>query len=181
MGALLDEISAEFSQRHQDIRKRFLERFEQIRELLYAAEEISEDRRLLIGSYFLAEYSLESAALFNPSIVPDPDQTGLPPGALRFILSLRATGEGHISSITFRTGIIHPDQRIEVLPPTGFLTEPHQIPNPDTTRRCSAGNFLSWDWTANSPAGSCTDSASRSRWKSFAPASRPSSSGCRMA
>ena len=70
--------------------------------------------RLLIGSYFLAEYSLESAALFNPSIVPHPDQSDLPPGALRFILSLRATGEGHISSITFRTGIIHPDHRIEV-------------------------------------------------------------------
>ena len=92
--------------------------------------DISEQRRLLIGSYFLAEYSLESAALFNPSIVPHPDQTDLPPGTLRFILSLRATGEGHISSITFRTGIIHPDQRIEVLTPSGFLTEPRQIPNP---------------------------------------------------
>ena len=86
--------------------------------------------KLLIGSYFLAEYSLESAALFNPSIVPHPDQSDLPPGALRFILSLRATGEGHISSITFRTGIIHVDHRIEVLTPTGFLTEPRQIPNP---------------------------------------------------
>ena len=85
---------------------------------------------LLIGSYFLAEYSLESAALFNPSIVPHPDQTDLPPGALRFILSLRATGEGHISSITFRTGIIHADMRIEVMPAAGFLTEPRQIPNP---------------------------------------------------
>ena len=84
----------------------------------------------MIGSYFLAEYSLESAALFNPSIVPHPDQTGVPPGALRFILSLRATGEGHISSITFRTGIIHADHRIQVLPATGFLTEPRQIPNP---------------------------------------------------
>ena len=62
--------------------------------------------------------------------MPHPDQTGLPPGALRFILSLRATGEGHISSITFRTGIIHRDQRIEVLPAAGFLTEPSQIPNP---------------------------------------------------
>ena len=84
----------------------------------------------MIGSYFLAEYSLEAAALFNPSIVPHPDQTGLPAGALRFILSLRATGEGHISSITFRTGIIHPDHRIEVCKPSGFLTEPRQIPNP---------------------------------------------------
>ena len=93
-------------------------------------EELSEQRQLLIGSYFLAEYSLESAALFNPSIVPHPDQSDLPPGALRFILSLRATGEGHISSITFRTGIIHADHRIEVQTPTGFLTEPRQIPNP---------------------------------------------------
>src|SRR5713226_1717404 len=130
VGVLLNEISAEFSQRHQQIRHLFLERFEQVREMLLTDEELSEQRRLLIGSYFLAEYSLESAALFNPSIVPHPDQTDLPPGALRFILSLRATGEGHISSITFRTGIIHPDQRIEVLTPTGFLTEPRQIPNP---------------------------------------------------
>src|SRR5438128_2765555 len=126
---LLDEVSAEFSQRHQQIRELFLERFEQVRELLLMDEELSEQRRLLIGSYFLAEYSLESAALFNPSIVPHPDQSDLPTGALRFILSLRATGEGHISSITFRTGIIHVDHRIEVLTPTGFLTEPRQIPN----------------------------------------------------
>src|SRR5665647_1636362 len=92
-------------------------------------EGLSEQRRLLIGSYFLAEYSLESAALFNPSIVPHPDQTDLPAGALRFVISLRAIGEGHISSVTFRTGVIHPDQRIEVFTPTGFLTEPRQIPN----------------------------------------------------
>ncbi len=129
-GRLLDDVSAEFSQRHQQIRNRFLQRFEQVLETLAMVENLSEQRRLLIGSYFLAEYSLESAALFNPSIVPHPDQTGLPSGALRFILSLRATGEGHISSITFRTGIIHPDQRIQILPATGFLTEPRQMPNP---------------------------------------------------
>ena len=130
VGPLLNEVSAEFSQRHEQIHKLFLERFEQIRELLLTDEEISEKRRLLIGSYFLAEYSLESAALFNPSIVPHPDQSDLPPGALRFILSLRATGEGHISSITFRTGIIHAHHQIEVFTPTGFLTEPRQVPNP---------------------------------------------------
>src|SRR5467141_5273783 len=130
VGPLLNEVSAEFSQRHQQIRNLFLERFEQVRELLLTDEEVSEQRRLLIGSYFLAEYSLESAALFNPSIVPHPDQTDLPSGALRFILSLRATGEGHISSITFRTGIIHPDHRIEVRSPTASLTEPCHIPNP---------------------------------------------------
>jgi predicted GH43/DUF377 family glycosyl hydrolase len=130
VASLLSQVSADFSQRHEQIRRVFLERFEQVRELLLTDEEISEQRRLLIGSYFLAEYSLESAALFNPSIVPHPDQADLAPGALRFILSLRATGEGHISSITFRTGIIHSDHQIDVATPTGFLTEPRQIPNP---------------------------------------------------
>ncbi len=130
VGPLLNEISAEFSQRHQQIHRSFLERFEQVRDLVMTDKGISEQRQLLIGSYFVCEYSLESAALFNPSIVPHPDQSDTPPDALRFILSLRATGEGHISSITFRTGIIHADHRIEVLPPAGFLTEPRQIPKP---------------------------------------------------
>src|ERR1700733_3245152 len=129
-GLLLAEVTADFSERHQNIRKIFLERFEQVRDMLPPGKDLSERRRLLIGSYFLAEYSLEAAALFNPSIVPHPDQTGLPEGSLRFVLSLRATGEGHISSITFRTGIIHSDHRIEICAPAGFLTEPRQIPNP---------------------------------------------------
>jgi hypothetical protein len=120
IGPLLEEVSAEFASRHQQIRGLFLERFEQVREMSLTDEELSEQRRLLIGAYFMAEYSLESAALFNPSIVPHPDQSGVPPGALRFVLSLRATGEGHISSLTFRTGIVHPDLRIEVLTATGF-------------------------------------------------------------
>jgi len=130
VGSLLDEISADFSPRHKQMRRLLLERFEQIREEHVPREDLSEKRRLLIGSYFLAEYSLESAALFNPSIVPHTDQSGLPAGALRFILSLRATGEGHISSITFRSGIIYANHRIKVLDPAGFLTEPRQIPNP---------------------------------------------------
>src|SRR3989441_992982 len=130
VGPLLDEVSAEFSQRHQQIHKSFLERFEQVRDLLLTDEEISEQRQLLIGSYFVNEYSLESAALFNPSIVQDPDQSGLPDGALRFILSLRATGEGHISSITFRSGVVYADQRIEILPPGNFLSEPRQVKAP---------------------------------------------------
>lgn len=127
---LLDEISDEFTERHQDVRHRFLERFEQVRPMLETHENLPEPRRMLIGSYFLAEYSLESAALFNPSIVPHPDQTSVANGSLRFILSLRATGEGHISSVTFRSGIVHSDCRIEVSASTGFLTEPGQAPNP---------------------------------------------------
>jgi len=127
---LLDEVLTAFSGRHQNIRDAFLERFEQIQTLLLFDGNLSEPRKLLIGSYFICEYSLESAALFNPSIVPHPDQSGVPLNGLRFILSLRATGEGHISSITFRTGMIYPNGRIKVMNASGYLSEPRQIPNP---------------------------------------------------
>jgi predicted GH43/DUF377 family glycosyl hydrolase len=140
---LVDEVAAEFSQGgHVDIRKAFLERYNQIRDVVLPEGEICEQRRLLIGSYFLAEYSLESAALFNPSMVPHPDQSALPAGALRFIISLRATGEGHISSITFRTGVIYPDGRIAVFPAVGVLSEPVQIPNPSYEKALFARKLL---------------------------------------
>ena len=73
-------------------------------------------RRCLIGAYFLHEYSFEASALFNPSIVPHPDQSGAPEGGCRFILSLRAVGEGHISSLTFRSGSIAADGSVTVDP-----------------------------------------------------------------
>ena len=142
VGPLLEEVLAEFSHRHEQICKFFQERFEQVRHLLLTDEALSEQRQLLIGSYFVCEFSLESAALFNPSIVPHPDQSNLPPGALRFILSLRATGEGHISSLTFRTGILHDDHRIEVQPPGRFLAEPRQIPNPVYEKALFAGKLV---------------------------------------
>lgn len=134
VGKLLAQVSIDFGQRHLNLRQRFLDRFDQLRELLPPGAVISEQRRLLIGSYFLAEYSLESAALFSPSMVPHPDQTNLPSGSVRFVLSLRATGEGHISSITFRTGIVHRDLRIEVEPAGNLLTEPRQIANTEYDR-----------------------------------------------
>ena len=127
---LLNEVLGKFSYRHQNIGDVFHDRFQQVRNLLSLDGGLSQPRKLLIGSYFVSEFSLESAALFNPSIVPHPDQSGIPQGALRFILSLRATGEGHLSSITFRTGIIHPDSRIEVMNAGCSLSEPQQIPNP---------------------------------------------------
>jgi predicted GH43/DUF377 family glycosyl hydrolase len=126
---LLNEVLTEFSDRHQKIGDVFLERFEQINKLLSLDGKLSEPRKLLIGSYFVSEFSLESAALFNPSIVPHPDQSGVPLNGLRFVLSLRATGEGHLSSITFRTGMIYPDGRIEVMNASGYLSEPRQISN----------------------------------------------------
>ncbi len=126
---LLDQVLADFSTRHENIDEVFCERFHQVRTLLSLDGNLSEPRKRLIGSYFVCEYSLESAALFNPSIVPHPDQSGVPPNGLRFILSLRATGEGHLSSITFRTGMIYADSRIEVGNAVGYLSEARQVPN----------------------------------------------------
>lgn len=125
----LVQVMAEFSERHQKLRDLFLQRYEIVRPLLVTDLEPSVTRRILIGSYFIHEYSLESAALFNPSIIPHPDQGDLPAGSLRFLLSLRATGEGHISSITFRTGVIDANHAITMTEPTRFLTEPQQVPN----------------------------------------------------
>jgi predicted GH43/DUF377 family glycosyl hydrolase len=129
VGGLLKQVWFDFSERHLSLKQRFSDRFDEVEELLPAGVTVSDQRRLLIGSYFLLEYSLESAALFSPSMVPHPDQTGLPPGALRFVLSLRATGEGHISSITFRSGIVYHDLRIELDPAGSLLTEPRQVAN----------------------------------------------------
>ena len=81
-------------------------------------------QRQLIGAYFLHEYSFEAAALFNPSIVAHPDQSGAPEGGLRFILSLRAVGEGHVSSLTFRTGSIAANGDVIVDPTSRIATTP---------------------------------------------------------
>lgn len=125
----LDHVLSEFGDRHQKISDIFQNRHEIIRSILPSDRPLSEKRRELIGAYFTNEYSLESAALFNPSIVAAPDQTGAPDGTLRFIMSLRATGEGHISSITFRSGLAHADGRVELDPASRFVSEPRPIPN----------------------------------------------------
>jgi predicted GH43/DUF377 family glycosyl hydrolase len=126
---LLEGVMCEFRERHQRTREFFLHRFEQVRKHLLTDQPLSENRRLLIGSYFTQEYALESAALFNPSMVWHPDQSGLPIGSRRFILSLRATGEGHISSITFRSGVIDAESRIRMDEPTRFVVAPDLVPN----------------------------------------------------
>ena len=126
---LLGKVLREFRERHQRTCEFFLHRFEQVRKYLLTDQPVCESRRLLIGSYFTQEYALESAALFNPSMVWHPDQSGLPDGSRRFILSLRATGEGHISSITFRSGTIDADNRIRMDEPSRFVTAPDLVPN----------------------------------------------------
>jgi predicted GH43/DUF377 family glycosyl hydrolase len=126
---LLGQVLGEFADRHEHVDRIFQARFEQVRIYLDPGAQPSPERQLLIGAYFTHEYSPESAALFNPSIVPHPDQSGLPKGALRFILSLRATGEGHISSITFRVGTVSAQNRITLTPPVPFVAEPERLPN----------------------------------------------------
>jgi len=130
VSALLADVMREFQGRHQRLKNYFLDRFESVKRHLLTDETLSEDRQLLIGAYFTHEYSLESAALFNPSMVWHPDQSGLPKGSRRFVLSLRATGEGHISSITFRSGTVDVNNAIAIDKPTRFVTTPHVVPNP---------------------------------------------------
>jgi predicted GH43/DUF377 family glycosyl hydrolase len=126
----LAAASADFGTRHGDIRSLWLHQFNKVKAHVFSSRPLSEIRRLYIGALFSGEYALESAALFNPSIVPHPDQTGLADGELRFILSLRATGEGHISSIEFRSGVIRADHSIQVDSTSPFVTAPVQNPNP---------------------------------------------------
>jgi len=126
--AKLKEVLDEFDTRHQRARDFFLKRYASVQHLIPTDRPLSDERKLLLGAYFTHEYSLEAAALFNPSIVPHPDQGGLPDGTMRFVLSLRATGEGHISSITFRTGTVDASGIVTVDTPTRFVTSPDHIP-----------------------------------------------------
>ena len=117
-------VRHDFEKRHWQTRKIFLKRFHEIAGVLDIPDDdsISEARRELIGAYFCHEYSYAAAALMNPSVVRHYDQTGLRKGCVRIILTLRAVGEGHISSIAFREGIITADHRLQLLPEPPFAT-----------------------------------------------------------
>jgi predicted GH43/DUF377 family glycosyl hydrolase len=116
----------DFGARHADLPAILDERYAHIRDLLGLEDDVFQARRLLIGAYFSNEYSFQSAALFNPSIVQHPDQSGLAPDELRFVLSLRATGEGHISSICFRCGVMNGAGEIRIDPPDLLATTPRR-------------------------------------------------------
>jgi len=122
--AQLADVLENFQGRHRNLLKTFERRADEMEEALLAHCTFSEAQRQLLGAYFLHEYSFEASALFNPSIVPHPDQSGIPSGSLRFILSLRAVGEGHVSSLTFRTGAIAADGGITVDPTARLATSP---------------------------------------------------------
>jgi len=124
---LLGEVLAEFHGRHQRLLSFFAERYEAVHHQVLTDHPLGDSRRLLVGSFFTQEYALESAALFNPSIVWHPDQRGLPTGTRRFILSLRATGEGHVSSVGFRVGTVDAAGAVTLAAPTGFVTAPRVV------------------------------------------------------
>jgi len=109
---LLADTMRRFDHRHRDLQGSFLRHFDQVRHLIPDADSLSSERRLLLGAFYTMEYAIEAAALFNPSMVEHPDQTSAPAGGVRFIMSLRATGEGHVSSIVFRTGHVTADGQV---------------------------------------------------------------------
>ncbi len=127
---LLAGLERDFRSQHADLLGVFAEHYEQIRSMIGAAPAESRARQLLLGAYFTMDYALESVALFNPSIVPAIFQDDVPSGSIRFLMSLRATGEGHISSIVFRTGIISPDGDVQ-LEPAGNYSLPLKATVPD--------------------------------------------------
>ena len=123
----LNLVLMEFAKRHRNITRIFLQNFTKIvnylEELTGSSAKISETKKLLIGSFFTMEYSIESAALFNPSIVEHPDQNELEEGQKRIIVSFRATGESHISSIVFRSGIIDKDCNLHLDAQGNYISE----------------------------------------------------------
>ena len=115
----LEHTLREFARRHRNISSTFFRHCEKIRTVIEGMqinyESLSQERKMLIGSYCTMEYSIESAAIFNPSIVEDFDQSDLEKGEKRVIISFRATGEGHISSIVFRRGILDNNNNLKVM------------------------------------------------------------------
>jgi predicted GH43/DUF377 family glycosyl hydrolase len=122
--AQLADVLENFLGRHRNLLATFEARADEMEGAFAAHGSFSKVQRQLIGAYFLNEYSFEASALFNPSIVPHPDQSGMPKGALRFVLSLRAVGEGHVSSLTFRAGTIGADGSLSVDPTTRLASSP---------------------------------------------------------
>ncbi len=119
----LERVRSEFGPRHRDL-EGYLER-------KCLVEGLPRERRLLVGSVFSCEYAYQAAALFNPSMVPHPDQGGVPAGSLRVVMSLRAVGEGHLSSLEFRSGTVAEDGEVALDPPGPWATpvEPSLAPD----------------------------------------------------
>jgi len=120
----LADVLDNFLGRHRNLLERFEARADEMEEAFAKHGVFTKTQRQLIGAYFLSEYSFEASALFNPSIVSHPDQSDAPRGGMRFILSLRAIGEGHVSSLTFRAGTITADGSLTIDPTARLASSP---------------------------------------------------------
>jgi len=139
---LLDAVMASYSHRHKDIGRVLHASYDEVKGYIPGADRLTPEQRLLLGSYFTMEYAVESAALFNPSIVEDPDQAGVEDGALRVILSLRATGEGHVSSIEFRRAIVNTEGQLTVEPTQKYVATPEYIKNAEYDKNLFGLKFI---------------------------------------
>lgn len=130
---IISPLLQEYSKRHRNITKILSKHCKKVKSCIEALdksyESLSDNRKYLIGSYFTHEYSIESAAFFNPSIIEDPDQRNLVEGEKRLIISFRAVGEGHISSVVFRRALIDRHNNITVLPAGNYIDEAEVIKN----------------------------------------------------
>jgi predicted GH43/DUF377 family glycosyl hydrolase len=120
----LARVQQSLDQRHRDVPELLARRYESVASMVPSGCDPAPDQRTLIGAYLSAEYSFEAAALFNPSAVPHPDQSNLPDGAIRILVSLRGIGEGHLSSVTFRTGVWHADDTLTMDEPSDTAVPP---------------------------------------------------------
>ena len=134
VSAILETLLHDFSHRHRYFRQSLERNFNHVARFVPDVDQVSKQRQLLIGSYFTAEYSVEAAALFNPSIVQVPSQEADPEGSCRFVMSFRATGEGHISSIEFRSGYIDTNNDIYFDALSDYVEAPEIHANPSYDR-----------------------------------------------
>jgi predicted GH43/DUF377 family glycosyl hydrolase len=121
VAALADAVIADFRGRHRDLTAAFSAHFAVVSREITSPRRLSAERRMLIGAYFTHEYAPEGAALCNPSMAAHPNQQGLAEGQLRFVMTVRCVGEGHISSIGFRTGVLGPGDALVLDPPGSHL------------------------------------------------------------
>lgn len=130
IATLLAKLEDDFRPAHTDIDDIFRDHYAAVKHHITNQNAVSDARQRFIGACFTMEYAIESAALFNPSMIQAIDQSNVPPGSVRFLMSLRATGEGHISSIVFRRGLIDADSSVSVDPP-GRRSHPARATTPD--------------------------------------------------
>ncbi len=139
---LLSGLERSFQKKHPDLAAIAKSNYDAVKHLISDERDLDQERRLLIGAYFTMEYAIESAALFNPSMVPAISQDAAAEGSTRFVMSLRATGEGHISSVVFRRGVIDRDNRIRIEPVSQYSHQLQVVENRQFVKKVYRQNLI---------------------------------------